>query len=136
MAVQAHATTVDLIGDDETDGYLSQSYVELVDPDDISRLLLRASELVDGAVRQPYDVNSTTGIAVDADVAAALRDAVCAQVEQWVEVGEENAVDGLAGTPRSIGGGVRAPELAPRALRLLLNAGLVQPARRDQVVVL
>lgn len=131
----AHATTVDLIGDDETDGFLSQAYVELVDPDDIARLLLRASELVDGAVRQPYTTDDD-GLATDTDIAAALRDATCAQVEQWVEVGEENAVDGLAGTQRSVGGGVRAPELAPRALRILLNAGLVQPARRDQVVAL
>lgn len=131
----AHATTVDLIGDDESDGYLSQSYVEVIDPDDISRLLARASELVDGAVRQPYTTDDD-GLATDADIAAALRDATCAQVEQWIEVGEENAIDGLAGTPRSVGGGVRAPELSPRALRILLNAGLVQPARRDQVVVL
>lgn len=131
----AHATTVDLIGDNDSDGFLSQSYVELIDPDDISRLLLRASVLVDGAVRQPYDTD-TDGLATDTNIAAALRDATCAQVEQWIEVGEENAVDGLAGTARSTGGGVRAPELAPRALRILLNAGLVQPARRDQVVVL
>jgi hypothetical protein len=130
-----HATTVDLIGDDETDGFLSQAYVELIDPDDIPRQLRRASSMVDRAVRQPYDLNPQ-GAALDTDIAAALRDATCAQVEQWIEVGEENAVDGLAGSPRSVGGGMRAPSLAPRAAEILLLAGLVQPARRDQVVVL
>lgn len=130
-----HATVDDLLGTEDTDGYLSQEYVALVDPDDALRLLTRASELVDGAVRQPYDVNSTTGIATDADLAAALRDATCAQVEQWVEVGEENAVDGLAGTARAVGGGVRAPELAPRAVRILSNAGLIQPVNSGQAVL-
>lgn len=135
----AYAIAADLIGDDETDpvtvGFLSQAYASVLDVDEADRLLLRASELIDGAVRQPYDTDDD-GLATDSDVAAALRDATCAQVEQWVEVDEANAIDGLAGTQRALGGGVRAPELAPRARRILLNAGLVQPMRIDQVEAL
>lgn len=130
-----HATVDELLGTEEADGFLSQESAALIDPDDALRQLTRASELIDGAVRQPYDVD-TDGAATDVDVAAALRDATCAQVEQWVEVDEANAIDGLAGTARAVGGGVRAPELAPRAVRILSNAGLIQPARRDQVVTL
>lgn len=121
-----HATPVDLLGSDEEPGWLSQDAASVVDPDDAERLLARASLLVDRAVRQPYRVDDD-GVAVDAAVLEALRTAACAQVEQWLEVGEENAVDGLAGTDRALGSGVRAPELAPRALSVLLGAGLVQP---------
>lgn len=94
---------------------------------DAARLLLRASEVVDAAVRAPFTVVTATQLPVDSTVAAALRDATCAQVEQWVEVGEENDIDGLAGRPVQIGGlsSDRAPELAPRAHRILLNAGLL-----------
>lgn len=68
-----------------------------------------------------------TGLPTDPDVAAVLRYATCAQVEQWAEVGEHNDVDGLAGTQSGAGGwtGQRAPALAPRAARLLLTAGLL-----------
>lgn len=129
-----HATVDDLLGTEDTDGFLSQAAAaSFADPDDALRQLRRASAKVDLAVRQPYDVD-VDGAATDPDVAAALRDAVCAQVEQWVEVGEENSIDGLAGTARATGGGVRAPDLAPRALEILLLAGLVQPANSVRVV--
>ncbi len=93
---------------------------------DADRQLLRASELIDEHVRTAYTVDSS-GIPTDADVAAALSDATCAVVEAWLEVGEENDVDGLAGTQISTGGysGKRAPELPPRARRLLRNSGLL-----------
>lgn len=93
---------------------------------DVDRLLARASAKVDGMVRACYDVDDN-GAPTDADVAAALRDATCAQVEQWIEVGEANDIDGLAGTQRSVGGasGLRAPSRAPRALEILSTAGLL-----------
>ena len=97
------------------------------------RLLTRASELLDDVVRRPYAVDTVTGLPTDADVAAVMRDACCAQVEQWLEVGEDNDVDGLAGTQASIAGysGLRAPRLAPRALRILRNAGLLSSSELD-----
>ncbi len=91
------------------------------------RMLERASELMDGVVVAAFEVDSVTELPTDVEVAAALRDATCAQVEQWLEVGESNDVDGLAGTAVSVGGyaGRRAPSVSPRALRILRNAGLL-----------
>lgn len=91
----------------------------------VARLLERASELVDYWVRTPYQVDAQ-GVAVDADTAEALRKATCAQIEQWIEVGEANDIDGLARTQHSTAGysGLRPPPLAPRAHRILANAGL------------
>jgi hypothetical protein len=95
--------------------------------DDAARLLKRASELLDGSVTNIFTVDSTTGIPTDAPTAEALRDACCAQVEFWLEVGEEHDIDGLAGTDVSVGGftGKRATVIAPRAQRILGNAGLL-----------
>lgn len=95
---------------------------------DLARLILRASALVDANVRAMYDTD-TNGAPTDADVAAALRDAVCAQIEAWQEVGEVNSIDGLAGSQIAVDGysGPRAPDLAPRARNALKVAGLLGP---------
>jgi hypothetical protein len=102
-------------------------------PSDADRLLARASTLVDQTVRYPYAVDAG-GAATDAAVSDALRDATCAIVEGWLEAGEENDLDGLAGTQMSVPGysGARAVTLPPRAYRALSQAGLLQPA--DTVV--
>lgn len=99
------------------------------DVDDAPRLLMRASELMDQTVRAfyPVDVN---GIPTDPVTALALKNATCAQVEQWLEVSEENDIDGLAGTSVQVAGksgyvGSRAVEVAPRAFRQLSGAGLL-----------
>jgi len=99
-----------------------------IDGSEAARLLQRAAELLDDTVRAPFSVDSDTSLPTDADVAAALRDASCAQVEFWAETSEEHDVDGLAGSKYSVGGysGDRAPELAPRALRALNRAGLMR----------
>jgi hypothetical protein len=96
-------------------------------PADAERLLERASELLDSIVVASFAVDPETKLPTDADTAAALRDACCAVVEFWREVGEENDVDGLAGTPVSTGGysGRRAPANSPRAIRILRQAGLL-----------
>lgn len=96
-------------------------------PADISRLLARASELLDATVTAPFVVDAATELPADATEAAALRDACCAQVRFWVETGEEHDIDGLAGKPTSVGGvsGVRPPVVAPQALRVLREALLV-----------
>lgn len=92
------------------------------------RLLDRASELVDDHVRAPYSVNSDDE-PTDPDIVAALTLAVVCQYEQWLEVGEENSIDGLAGTQIAVAGysGLRAPTLAPRARAALRAANLLQP---------
>lgn len=97
---------------------------------DGARLLERASELVDSHVVATYDVDSSTDLPTDTDVAAALRDATCAQVEFWVEVGEDHDISGMAGRDVSIGRlsiDKLPDELAPRARRFLANAGLLHP---------
>lgn len=100
-----------------------------VDPDDAPRLLKRASDLIDSTVRAGYTVDDN-GIPTIAALAQALNDACCAVVESWVEVGEANDIDGLAGTAVQVAGksgyvGFRAPELCPRAFRILQLAGLL-----------
>lgn len=95
-------------------------------PTDTDRQLVRASELIDSTVRQPFTLDDD-GLPTDPDIASVLADAVCAQVEQWIEVGVDNDIDGLAGQQVSVAGfsGKRAPELCPRAYRILKVAGLL-----------
>lgn len=96
-------------------------------PDDVDRLLERASDVLDEHIRLPFDVN-TSGEVTDTELAVILSDACCAQVEHWLEVGEENDLDGLAGTQISVDGysGLRALPLAPRAKRILKINGMLE----------
>ena len=116
----AYATTADLAAWLGTDA-----------PDDSERLLCRASDLLDATVYGAYAVDAATGLPADPDAAAALRNAACAQVEFWVEVGETHDLDGGAGSQVSVGGLAmqRPGRLADRALDLLRTAGLMNPWR-------
>lgn len=98
-------------------------------PDDAARLLQRASELVDDIVCQPYSFDATTKIPTDPEIAEAFQKTACAIVELWMEVGESNDIDGLAGTDVAVSGftGKRAPERSRRAVRPLTALGLHQP---------
>lgn len=131
MGFAPHATREDLIGVDGDRGFLSAPHAAIAaswDLDECERVLERASELVDEITGRPfYEVDAATGNATDETVAAALRAATCAVVEQWLEVGEENDVDGLAGDTISVPGfsGHRAPAVSRRVLRLLRPAGLL-----------
>ena len=109
---------------DELETYLGSSRSA---PTDAERLLTRASETIDSLVTRPFAVDATTKLPTDEGVAATMRDACCAVVEFWMEVGEENDIDGLAGTPISTGGysGLRAPANSVRAIRILRKAGLL-----------
>ena len=100
-------------------------------PADAERLLCRASELLDATVYGAYAVDSATGLPADPDAVAALRDAACAQVEFWAEVGEAHDLDGGAGSQVSVGGlSMQRPgRLSARALDLLRTAGLMNPWR-------
>lgn len=90
--------------------------------EDVDRLLERASTKVDRYTRAIVDTGSDTHT-------TALRDATCAVIEAWLETGEENDLDGLAGTQMSVPGytGMRALPLPPRAYEALAMAGLTQP---------
>lgn len=70
-------------------------YLQAAPPLDGSRLLERASQLLDTDFLIPavYDVDDD-GMPTDPVVIAGFRDAVCAQVEFWGEVGEETDISG------------------------------------------
>lgn len=95
-------------------------------PANAAWLLARASELVDSIVTAPFAIDDETKLPTDAIMVAVLRDATCAQVKFWDEVGYEHDIDGLAGTNVSIGGlsSIRPPKHAPQALRILDEANL------------
>ena len=120
----AHATEQDLadwMGEDQTV------------PTNAGRLLERASELVDEVVTVFYRTDAQ-GDPVDDQVADALRDATCAQVEWWAKVGEDPDVDGAIQQVQigsvQIGYGAGSNRIAPavvsrRTLRALRAAGLL-----------
>lgn len=103
-------------------------------PPDAARLLVRASEIIDQALRTAIYAVDTAGAPTNAAVIQVLADATCAQVEYW-ETGDEE--DDILGPVESISlagmsmmfnaraGGRQSPTyLAPRAHRILVNAGL------------
>jgi len=89
-------------------------------------LLARATELIDAIVTAPFDIDDETELPTDAKVATTLRNATCAQVLFWDEVGFQHDIDGLAGSAFSVGGlsGKRAPREAPQAVRILKGEAL------------
>lgn len=104
-------------------------------PAGASRLLTRASELMDDKVVVPFldsdgnfvDADPTTG---QSDYQDSLRDAVCAQVEFWVEVGEEHDISGQRGQISVQGLHIsQLPgTVADRAKRALARYGLLNRA--------
>lgn len=93
---------------------------------DQARMLARASELLDDAILAPFSVDATTSLPTDETVAANLRDAACAQVEFWIDLGEDFDIEGLAGSMSVFSASVQAPRvLAPRAVRLLRASNLL-----------
>lgn len=104
--------------------------VTIAPPEDLSRLLTRASELIDDNCRTAvYDVD-TDDLPTGLDVVAAFRDATCAQVEFWLAGDEEDDVLGPVEWSLSMGNTSTKPAaglsltLAPRAARILRSAGL------------
>ncbi|TFV91404.1 hypothetical protein [Blastococcus sp. CT_GayMR16] len=95
--------------------------------DDADRILLRATELIAEHTTTGWTLN-TDGDPAVTEVREALRDATCAQVEQWLEVGEENDVAGYSRGAAMGVGGVNLSSLpsilAPRARRILRLSGL------------
>jgi len=129
--MNAFATVEDLAGTG-TSGrvrWLSDAQLALIAGDE-DRILMRATEVVADAVTTGYYVDGA-GNATDSEVGDALRDACCAQVEQWLEVGEENDIAGYPrGSGFSVGGlniSALPPVLAPRAKRILRHVALTNP---------
>lgn len=96
---------------------------------DTTRILMRATEVIQEAAATGYYIDPD-GNPVDDRDKQALRDACCAQVEQWCEVGEENDIAGYPRTTTMGTGGLTVSALpatvAPRARRILRQAGLGQ----------
>lgn len=113
--MSSYATTSDLAD------YLGIETAAL--PADAERLLARASEDIDAITRGRIDTDNTTHT-------DAAQKAACAQVEMFMELGEESSI-GSAVVQRTVGrvsetyasGG--QSQLAPRAHRALMMAGLL-----------
>lgn len=104
-------------------------------PSDADRLLDRASELIDTATVAAVYATDVDGQPTEHRVIDGLRDATCAQVEYWLETGDELGVAGaygsvsigsvtLSGSTRGGSGGSGPARLAPRARDVLIRAGL------------
>lgn len=132
-ATVANGVVSELAIDDGGSGYAEAPTVTIGAPTPIDRLLERASEVIDDAIRTAvYDVDDDE-LPTDDDVAAALRDATCAQVEFWLASDEEDDILGpiqsvtLGGLQVQYGAGTNRQTplyLAPRAARILRSAGL------------
>lgn len=95
--------------------------------DELDRLAMRASRLLDAKVRQPF-LTDADGLPTDPTIAEALMGACCAQVDYWLRgPGEEHDLEGMAGRQVSIGQlsmSATLDEVAPEAARILVAAGL------------
>lgn len=105
-------------------------------PPDADRLLARASEDVEDALRTAVYATDAAGMPTDPDVVQALADATCAQVEYQQAAGDDGT--GAAGRwdsvsigAVSLSGRQSGPtaagdvDLAPRAERALTRAGVL-----------
>lgn len=103
---------------------------------DAARLLARAAEVIAEATLgniaepdDPEDIPETEGSETATELLQiACRTACCAQVEYWQEVGEDpdtrpNVSSYQRGRVTTAFSGGGLPELAPRARRILFNAG-------------
>jgi hypothetical protein len=105
-----------------------EDYLGTAVPDDAERLLQRASELIESFFLGPYDVDDVTGFPSDERIAGEVAKAACAQVEYWLQTGDE--ADVLTGrTSVSFNGAMfmsgKGRRLAPRAADALGRAGLL-----------
>lgn len=102
-----------------------------------TRLLNRASEVIDWTLIGSVYAVDTNGMPTDTvKIIPALRDAVCAQVEYWLDNGDEIGagtgismykVEGLQVMASGKKGGAILTRIAPRAQERLQAAGLIPP---------
>ncbi|MGW8767683.1 hypothetical protein ACWGN5_34940 [Streptomyces sp. NPDC055815] len=104
-------------------------------PADAERLIARAGEDIDSALLTAIYPVDDDGDPTDSEIVAALGSATCAQVEFWLAAGDDgigaqSRWDSVSIGPVSLSGraastaGASGVELAPRAARALLRAGL------------
>ena len=82
---------------------------------------------MDDTIVAQFDAAVTTGLPTDSQTALVMRDATCAQVEFWVRaVSEDHDIEGLHSQQVSMQGlsTMTAPEVAPRAMRILRIGGM------------
>jgi len=65
------------------------AYLGTEPPADSQRMLARAQDLVDAALKSSWFAVDTSGNPTDTAVIAGLNKAVCAQVEWWISNGDE-----------------------------------------------
>lgn len=101
-----------------------ETYLHDTAPTDAERLLERASELIRFVAVGVYDPTDATTVEL-------LRDATCAQVEQWMVAGEDQAIAGrVKNTEVSLGSLTvksNVNMVAPRALQILSYGNLTRP---------
>lgn len=106
-------------------------------PVDASRLLKRASELVQDSTVTAFYVTDGEGNPTDARTVSAFQNATCAQVEFWIAGDEEDDVAGplqgmsVGSQQQQYGAGENRATpmyLAPRAARFLRLGGLLDAA--------
>lgn len=108
-----------------------QAWLDADPPADAARLLGHAMRLVDSAITTAMFTTDANGNATDLGVLAALRDATCAQVEDWMINGDEtNSQDFVGqttveGMTVSRAGGRSKLRLCDRAQDILKAAKLV-----------
>ena len=104
-----------------------QEYAVYAESDDeriTARIMTRASELIDDYTRTAIYDTDDDGFPTDTDVETAFKEATCAQVEFWMAGDEEDDVLGAPDLVALSGLSAKGRTLAPRAARLLRNAGL------------
>lgn len=111
------------------------AYIGEDPPEDAERLLERASRDIDSALLTAvYATDPVTGAPTDARVLTALANAVCAQVEYWLETGDTGtgasdrwgsvSIGPVSLGDRRGGKSSNSLDLAPRAYRELRAANL------------
>lgn len=122
MIRRLYATAADLAE------YLGQPEPTGEPSPDTVRLLHRASEHLDPYLSLCRYRTDPAGYPLDPWIRDALRDATCAQVEQWNEVGESEAIAGYSSDTAISYGRVstsrRPSRVAPRAVAALTSAGI------------
>lgn len=103
---RVYATSADLV-----------TYTSSAAPEGADNLLQRASRLLDADLFRlyVYAVDDTTGLPTDPSVAAAMRDAVCAQVAWWDELGDSTGALGAGWDSVEIGS-VKLQRRSPTAV--------------------
>lgn len=125
MAARVYATLAQLIN------YAAESTTLPTEPE-ATRILTSASKTIERATKSAIYATDGNGYPTDAAVRQAFADATCAQVEWWLETGDET---GSAGQYQNVSigsvslargsGAVPGQQLAPKAATELDGAGVL-----------